>query len=357
MTTVQQNPAQARNVSPAASFNQFLQKHKGQLTAALPKHMNADRMVRLALTVFSQNKDLAKCDQNSVFASLIIAGQLGLEPGVNGQCYLIPYAGKCTFVPGWKGLVDLVSRSGRASVWTGAVFEGDEFDYMLGDAPYCRHKPTGDFDLEKLTHVYAIGRIKDSVVPVIEVWPIKKVDAHLKKWNKVGAKHYALANEKKNFEMYARKVALLQVLKYMPQSIELATAMDVEAANEQGRQVVVEGDFVVVDQGLVDETESGTDVQTNAQQPEFMDPKSITAIEAEFNKADSQKSLDLLYNTRVMPFMAKISKPDRKRLEDAHDKNTDRLAQSNEEEQVQSTKTEQKESQQSTASDDMFHAE
>jgi hypothetical protein len=49
------------------------------------------------------------------------AAQLGLEPGINGQGYLIPYKGTCTFVPGWKGLVDLVARSGRATVWTGVV--------------------------------------------------------------------------------------------------------------------------------------------------------------------------------------------------------------------------------------------
>jgi recombination protein RecT len=233
----------------AAGFNQFLQKHKGQLEAALPKHLNADRMIRLALTAFSQNKALGECSQNSVFASIIVASQLGLEPNVNGQGYLIPYKGTCTFVAGWKGLVDLVSRSGRANVWTGAVFEGDEFDYMLGDDPYCRHKPTGDFEASKLTHVYAIGRIKDSAVPVIEVWTVKKVEAHLKKWNKVGNSHYALADSRKNFEMYARKVALLQVLKYMPQSIELAAAMDVESAQSEGRNVTVDANFVVVDQG------------------------------------------------------------------------------------------------------------
>lgn len=259
----------------AASFNQFLQKHKGQLEAALPKHLNADRMIRLALTAFSQNKDLAECSQNSVFASLIVASQLGLEVNVNGQGYLIPYRGTCTFVAGWKGLVDLVSRSGRANVWTGAVFEGDEFDYMLGDDPYCRHKPTGDFDISKLTHVYAIGRIKDSQVPVIEVWTVKKVDAHLKKWNKVGANHYALKEGKKNFEMYARKVALLQVLKYMPQSIELAAALDVDSAQEQGRNVTVDGSFVVVDQGEiakeVEAKETSAVVDVNAEAVEAVE--------------------------------------------------------------------------------------
>lgn len=245
--------AAPRPSTPAAAFNQFLQKHKNQLAAALPKHMNADRMTRLALTAFSQNKDLAACDPNSIFASLIVASQLGLEPNVGGQCYLIPYKGTCTLVPGWKGLVDLVSRSGRATVWTGAVYEGDDFDYMLGDSPYCRHRPSGEFDQKKLTHVYAIGRVKDSEVPVIEVWPIKKVDAHFVRT--VNAKLQPSHYKHKHPEMYARKVALLQVLKYMPQSIELATAVDVAHAAEEGRNLVIDGDFIVTDQGQAPEVD------------------------------------------------------------------------------------------------------
>lgn len=103
-------------------------------------------MMRLTLTEFSKNPKLQQCSSNSIFSSIIIASQLGLEPGVNGQGYLVPYNGTCTFIPGWKGLVDLAQRGGRSSVWTGAVYEGDEFDYMLGDSPYCRHKPCGEFD-------------------------------------------------------------------------------------------------------------------------------------------------------------------------------------------------------------------
>lgn len=236
---------QTRQTSPAASFNAFMQKHKAQLELALPKHLNADRMVRLSLTAFSQNKALQQCDSKTIFASIIVASQLGLEPGVNGQGYLVPYKGICTFIPGWKGLVDLANRGGRCTVWTGAVYEGDEFDYMLGDAPYCKHKPCGEFEESKLTHVYAIGRVKDSEMPVIEVWPVKKVHAHFKK-NVVPAlqpNHYS----KKHFEAYAKKVALLQVLKYMPQSIEMSNAMDVSYAAEQGKNITIDGDFVTVE--------------------------------------------------------------------------------------------------------------
>lgn len=231
--------------SPASNLNAFLQKHKNQLALALPKHLNADRMVRLALTSVSQNKALAECDVNSVFASLIVASQLGLEIGVAGQAYLVPYKGKAQCIPGWQGLVDLVSRSGRATVWTGAVFEGDDFDYALGDKPHVTHRPGGEDDWKKMTHVYAIGRVNGSEFPVIEVWPVKRVWKHRDKQNKVGNAHYS-----HNYpEMYARKVVLLQVLKYMPKSIELNNAIDITNASDEGRGVTIEGSAFVIDDG------------------------------------------------------------------------------------------------------------
>ena len=236
--------------SPTAKFSQVLERMKPQMALALPKHMSADRMARLALTAFSTSKALQNCRTDSILSSLMTATQLGLEPGINGQGYLIAYKDTCTFVPGWKGLVDLVARAGRATVWTGAVFQGDQFDYQLGNEPFCRHKP-GDSD-GNFTHVYAIGRVKDAQMPVIEVWTRGKVTKHLNQYNKVGGKHYALANEN-NFEMYARKVALLQVLKYMPASIELANAITVSHAAEAGRGVTIDGDFVTINSESIDQ--------------------------------------------------------------------------------------------------------
>lgn len=239
-----------QSANPVTAFSRLLDRMKPQMALALPKHMSPDRMARLALTAFSTTPALQKCRTDTILSSLMTATQLGLEPGINGQGYLIPYKDTCTFVPGWKGLVDLVSRAGRATVWTGAVYPGDKFDYQLGDEPFCRHKPDdGD---GQFTHVYAIGRVKDAQMPVIEVWTRGKVQKHLDQYNKVGGRHYANASES-NFEMYARKVALLQVLKYMPSSIELSNAIAVSHAAEAGQSAVIEGDFVTVSTETVDQ--------------------------------------------------------------------------------------------------------
>jgi recombination protein RecT len=220
------------------TFPDMLENFKSQIAAALPKHLNPDRMARIALTEFRKNPELGRCDPRTIFASIIIAAQLGLEPGVMGQAYLVPFKGVCTLIPGWQGYVDLVARAGRASVWTDDVHQGDRFLYTKGSSPSITHEP-GDQadDTSPFTHVYAVGRIRGAEWPVIEVQSRNKVLNHLHQYNKQGQKHYALANEN-NLTMYGRKVALLQVIKYMPKSVELQLAANLDYAADAGTQTI-----------------------------------------------------------------------------------------------------------------------
>lgn len=222
------------------NFPAMLTAYLPEIQRALPKHLSGDRMSRIALTAFRRNPKLGECEPRSVFAAVIQASQLGLEPDTLGRAFLVPYKGECQFVPGWKGLVDLLNRAGDANAWTGAVFAGDEFDYALGDKPYVKHKPMGESDPAKITHVYAIGRMKGSDYPIIEVWPIARVVKHRDRYNKLGQKHYSYGQ----WEMYARKVVLLQVLKYLPASAELQQAITLNDAAEIGRQGLTVADAI-----------------------------------------------------------------------------------------------------------------
>ena len=231
--------------NPVAELSGFLDKIKSQMSLALPKHLTADRMARLTLTAFSTTPALQKCTHKSIAASIMTASQLGLEPGVNGQGYLVPYKDTCTFVPGWKGLVDLVSRSGRGTVYTGVIFKDQKYTFTDGARrDLVIHNETELYEANDITHAFAIGWVKDSAMPIIELWTIEKIRKHRDKHNKVGQRHYSFGN----WEMYARKIPLLQVLKYMPMSIEMSNAVEISHAAEEGRGVTIEGG-VVVDYG------------------------------------------------------------------------------------------------------------
>ena len=242
--------------SPVKVFSEFMDKLKPQLALALPKHLSADRMSRLALTAFSTSPQLRDCDMKSIAASIMTAGQLGLEPGVNGAGFLIPYGKTCTFVPGWKGLVDLVARSGRGTVYSGVIFKDQQYTFIDGARrDLIIHNETDLDDPDDITHAFAIGWVKDASMPIIELWRVSKIAKHRDKYNKVGKKHYSF----RDWEMYCRKVPLLQVLKYMPCSIEVANAMAVSHASEAGRSANIE-DGIVID---IEPSEQSTSRKTD----------------------------------------------------------------------------------------------
>lgn len=252
MGATEQLKAQTGLTTKPVTIHEMLEAMKPQIALALPRHLQPERMLRIAMTCLRTTPALAQCEPQTILASVMLASQLGLEPGVMGQAYLIPYKQKsgksiCTLIPGWQGLMDLVNRSGKASAWTGAVYAGDEFDWALGDRPFVSHKPCGEE--ETLTHAYAVARVQYSTWPIVEVWPIAKVLKHRNQYNRVGDKHYSYSN----LEMYARKVALLQALKYVPRSIELAVAQKLDASAEMGQQRYEIKDVKEVLEGVFDE--------------------------------------------------------------------------------------------------------
>jgi recombination protein RecT len=230
------------SIQKPGDLMKYLEKSKSAIAMALPKHLTPERMMRLALTCFSTTPQLRACTPQSILASVVVAAQVGLEPGIGGQGYLIPYKSTCTFVPGWQGLVGLLNNTGRATAWTGAVFAGDEFDFQLGSTPRCYHVPGPNYgEPDAMEWVYACGKVNGSEQPVIEAWPMARVWRHRDRFNKVGQKHYSYEHP----EMYARKVVLLQVLKYMPRSIELNNAMAAADAAEMGKATRVDDGVIV----------------------------------------------------------------------------------------------------------------
>lgn len=54
---------------------------QGANCAGCPKHLTADRMVRLAMLAVSKQPKLAECSGMSILKSMMVASELGLEPG------------------------------------------------------------------------------------------------------------------------------------------------------------------------------------------------------------------------------------------------------------------------------------
>lgn len=243
--------AAKHGVSKGDAFVALLERSKNEIARALPAHINPEKMMRTAMTAVRLNPDLVNCSPLSLLACVIQSSQLGLDFTM-GKAFLVPYFNskknvyEATFIPGWKGLVQLANNSKIVETWTGAVYDGDYFEYELGARPNVVHRPNANPDAP-MTHTYAIGWQRGAVYPIVEVWGVDKIRMHRDRYNKQGEKHYSY----KHFEMYARKVVLLQILKYLPCSSELAQAIELNDAAEIGRQSLdiksaIEGAFVPV---------------------------------------------------------------------------------------------------------------
>lgn len=239
-------------VPASVSLKNALEKYKPQLSRSLPVHMNVDRFMSIVVGASSKNPAIAECEPMSIMQAVGQAARMGLEIDISGHGFLVPYFDTkrnikiCTFIPGWQGIVDLINRSGRGVVKTGAVFDGDFFDYDLGLDAFLRHRNDGAEEPSKLLYTYAIGYIKGAdgwnPPPIIEVWKTSKVEMHLQHYNKVGKGHYAL-KDGNNWIQYARKLPLLQVAKYMPKSAEISKAIEASNRADSGEQFTIDNDF------------------------------------------------------------------------------------------------------------------
>jgi len=270
------------------NFPALVTKSVKQIQHALPKHISPERMIRISITAWRNNPKLQKCKPLSVLACVIQAAQLGLEPDLLGRSYLVPYKDECQFIPGWRGLVDLCNRTGKATVWTSAVYEGDEFDYALGSKPYITHRPKGESDPKKLLYVYACGKVKDIDQEIIEVWPSNRVWTHRDKFNKVGKSHYSFLNE----EMYARKVVLLQILKYLPASTELDMAMQLNNTAEVGTQNISVSDSI---NGTWSPVFNDNPNASQVQEPIYISPPTTTLQDNQQDKPQNKTQTNVKF--------------------------------------------------------------
>lgn len=236
-------------------------KIKAQMALALPKHLTADRLARIATTEMRRVPALANCSPESFLGAIMQCAQLGLEPSNGlGQAYLIPFGnGKdkqgranVQLIIGYRGMIDLARRSGQiVSLSARSVYEKDEFSYQYGLHEDLHHKPNEDGETGELTHVYAVAKLKDGGVQ-FEVMSRKQIES-------VRSQSKAANNGPwvTHFDEMAKKTVIRRLFKYLPVSIEIqrAAILDekAEAGIDQQHETFFDtGDFVEADYTIVE---------------------------------------------------------------------------------------------------------
>lgn len=212
-------------------------KIKAQMALALPKHMNPDRLARIALTEIRKVPALARCDQTSFLGAIMQCAQLGLEPGgALGHAYLLPFENRkkgiteVQFIVGYRGMIDLARRSGQImSIEARVVYLVDKFHVSLGLNPDLTHEPNWDAeDRGPLKFVYAVAKLKDGGTQ-FEVMSRADIE-RVRSQSKAGQSGPWVSH----FEEMAKKTVIRRLFKYLPVSIELAKAVGMDEQAEAG---------------------------------------------------------------------------------------------------------------------------
>lgn len=235
MTTATAKPKENTQLTKQkAKFNnlrQLLERGKGQLQLAMAKHLDPDRMIRLALTAATRDPKLLDCTQESIGLSLLTASQLGIEP--NGRDgHLVPYGKQCQFIVDFKGLIKLAYRNPRVNSFIAvAVRSKDEFEFQYGTDSFIRHRPALS-DCGVLVCAYAICKLKDADAQFV----VMGKEAIEKRRAKAMTKNIWDAWPD---EMWA-KSAVKSLAKFVPLGGEFEMAVDHDSNIEGGSPLNVE---------------------------------------------------------------------------------------------------------------------
>lgn len=159
----------------------MLKKNQNLIFENTPAGVNPAALVKKALFAIQANPRLLDCDKDSLFMAVYESAVNGLEiGGIRSEAYLVPYGEKVQLIPGYKGLISLVRRTGKlVDVTMECVHQGDTFEATKGDEVKLVHRPSDDPKREQqpVTHVYVIFHMVDGS-KVRNVWTSAQVNAH-----------------------------------------------------------------------------------------------------------------------------------------------------------------------------------
>lgn len=219
-----------KEVSATQAMSGLLKRMHTQIEKALPSVITPERFTRIALTAYSDNAALQKCDADSFLGAMMQAAQLGVEPNTPlGQAYLIPYGNKVQFQLGYRGMIDLAYRSGEIQmIQAHEVHENDKFEYELGLDPKLRHIPALKNRGEVILY-YAVFKLINGGVG-FEVMSKEDVETFAKKKSKT----YRNGPWQTDFDAMAKKTLVKRLLKFAPVKSDFARAVAADETIKSG---------------------------------------------------------------------------------------------------------------------------
>lgn len=248
------------DMKPKEQIAYLLKTKQNEIAKMLPKHLNAERLLKVAQIAATTTPALAKCDVASLVGAIGQCAQMGLEPNtVLGHAYLVPFNTKrkdgngnerwvnsVQVIIGYKGLIDLARRSGQiVSIAAHEVCTNDKFELVYGLDEKLIHTPALG-ERGEIIGFYAVAKLKDGghCFEFMSKLQVEQIQSAADKKNKYPSKVW-----QEHFTEMGRKTVIRRLAKYLPLSIEFQTAAALDGMAEGGKDQhmdVMDGDFSIV---------------------------------------------------------------------------------------------------------------
>lgn len=218
-----------------------------ELFRALPDHIKPERFRRNLINALMQKPEMLNYDPRLVYREVSKVAALGLllDPQL-GEAYIVGTwnAKKNREEPqlrvGYRGLIKLARQSGEvANVYAHEVYERDFIECELGAEKRLVHKPNLFSDRGKVVGYYAVVKFKDGETD-FEPMTVDQVHAIRDKsdaWRAFKAGKIKSTPWSTDEGEMSKKTAIKRLLKRVPQSPELATAISYDNERDIGAAI------------------------------------------------------------------------------------------------------------------------
>lgn len=272
-----EDKARFSDLKPKDQIAHLLNSKKAEISKMLPKHLNAERLLKVAQIAATTTPALAKCDVPSLIGAIGQCAQMGLEPNtVLGHAYLLPFNTKrkdangnekwvnsVQVIIGYKGLIDLARRSGQIiSIAAHEVCSNDKFELVYGLDEKLNHTPSMSARGEVIGF-YAIAKLKDGghAFEFMSRYQVEEIKTASERKNKRESSVW-----KDHFIEMGRKTVIRRLAKYLPLSIEFQTASALDGMADAGKDQHlddIQGDFQIIPEDAPEVVDEETGEITN----------------------------------------------------------------------------------------------
>lgn len=220
------------------SLKAELKRIMPNLAAVLPRHVTAERLVKVVLSATVRKPAILECTLPSIIHAVFQAAELGLEiGGLLGEAHLVPYnvtikdgnrerrEKQAQCIVGYRGFIKLARQSGEIStVSAHVVYTGDVFSVDLGNE-----------EIKHLPDLYAKDRGPQHVVASYMTVRYKEGGKQIDVMSRDDLERIRLRNKagddgpwKTDYAEMCRKTVVRRGLKYAPISVHLAQVIERE---------------------------------------------------------------------------------------------------------------------------------